>query len=137
MYKDGCCLGFDFGLRKIGYAVGQFITCTAQPLGIIAVKEAQVDWDMVQKIIKEWQPVCLVVGLPKTINDEPLYITAPALQFAQDLEKYLLPVHLTDERMTTKEAKNRLFAKGGFKALSHVNVDSFAAAILLEQWLND
>ncbi|HBB52688.1 MAG TPA: Holliday junction resolvase RuvX [Legionellales bacterium] len=137
MYKEGYCLGFDFGLKKIGYAIGQFITHTAQPQGIIHVKDGQVDWDAIRKIIKEWRPVCLIVGLPKAIDDSPLYITEYVLQFAKDLEQFHLPVHLSDERMTTKEAKSHLFEKGGFKALAYGKVDSVAAAILLEQWMNE
>jgi putative Holliday junction resolvase len=136
MYKEGCCLGFDYGLKKIGYAIGQFITYTAQPQGMISVKEGQPDWDSIQKIIREWRPVCLVVGLPQTIDDKPLYVTEHVLNFAKELERFNLPIYLTDERMTTKEAKSHLFEKGGFRALSYGKVDSVAAAILLEQWMN-
>jgi putative holliday junction resolvase len=137
MYEQGCCIGFDFGLKKIGYAIGQFITLTAQPLGIISVKEGRIDWTFIQNLIKEWRPVCLIVGLPKAVDDSPLSVTEYVLQFAKELEKFHLPVHLTDERMTTKEAKNHLFEKGGYKALSYGKVDSIAAAIILEQWMRE
>ena len=137
MMKEGCCLGFDFGLKKIGYAVGQLITHTAQPLGTVKVQHGLVDWQAIEKVIREWRPVCLVVGLPKAIDDTPLYITEHVIAFSKDLEQFKLPVYLTDERMTTKEAKSLLFEKGGAKALSYGKVDSVAAAIILEQWMRD
>lgn len=135
MKKEGYCLGFDYGLKKIGYAVGQFITYTAQPLGMIKLQDGSIDWSDIEKIIREWRPVCLVVGLPKAVDDTPLYITEHVLKFSKELERFHLPVFLTDERMTTKEAKSLLFEKGGAKALSYGKVDSVAAAILLEQWM--
>jgi putative Holliday junction resolvase len=135
MYKAGYCIGFDYGLKKIGYAIGQFVTFTAQPKGMIVVKDGCPDWNTIDQIIREWRPICLVVGLPKTMDNQPLYITEHALNFAKELEKYQLTVHLADERMTTKEAKSYLFEKGGFKALSYGKVDSVAAAILLEHWM--
>lgn len=137
MIKEGYCLGFDFGLKKIGYAVGQFITHTAQPLGTIKVQDGVVDWPAIEKMIREWRPVCLVVGLPKAIDDTPLYITEHVIGFSKELEQFKLPVYLTDERMTTKEAKSLLFEKGRSKALTYGKVDSVAAAILLEQWMRD
>lgn len=135
MKKEGYCLGFDYGLKKIGYAIGQFITYTAQPLGMIKLQDGIIDWSDIEKIIREWRPVCLVVGLPKAVDDKPLYITEHVLKFSKELERFHLPVFLTDERMTTKEAKSLLFEKGGSKALSYGKVDSVAAAILLEQWM--
>lgn len=137
MMKQGYCLGFDFGLKKIGYAVGQFITHTAQPQGTIKVQDGMVDWQAIEKVIREWRPSCLVVGLPKAIDDTPLYITEYVITFSKDLERFDLPVYLTDERMTTKEAKSLLFEKGGARALSYGKVDSVAAAILLEQWMRE
>lgn len=137
MMKQGYCLGFDFGLKKIGYAVGQFITHTAQPQGTIKVQDGMVDWQAIEKVIREWRPSCLVVGLPKAIDDTPLYITEHVITFSKDLERFDLPVYLTDERMTTKEAKSLLFEKGGARALSYGKVDSVAAAILLEQWMRE
>ena len=137
MLKQGCCLGFDFGLKKIGLAVGQFVTLTASPLQFIKVKESGPDWDEIAKMIKEWRPQCLVVGLPKSIAGEPLSVTQHVLTFAHELSRFNLPVHLTDERLTTKEARQALFDHGGFKALSYGKVDSVAAAIILEQWMSE
>jgi putative Holliday junction resolvase len=137
MRKKGCCLGFDFGLRKIGVAVGQFITMSASPLVIISAKQGVPDWNDLQKIISKWQPDCLVVGFPMAIDGKELSITSYVKQFVTDLQRFKLPVYLTDERLTTKEARSNLFEQGGFRALAYGKADSMAAALILEQWLHE
>ena len=137
MHKQGCCLGFDFGLRKIGAAVGQFITLTATPLDFIIAKQGMPDWRHFKKLLDEWRPNCLVVGLPLAINGEPLSVTPFVESFAQSLKRFDLPVYYADERMTTKEARQDLFERGGYKALTYGKVDSIAAAIILEQWMSE
>lgn len=137
MHNNGYCLGFDFGLKKIGVAVGQFVTKTASPLLFISAKHGKPDWLQVEKIIKEWRPKCLVVGWPKAVDGQELSVTKNVEEFANSLSRFNLPIYFTDERMTTKEARQNLFDHGGFKALSYGKVDSVAAAIILEQWLNE
>jgi putative Holliday junction resolvase len=137
MHSEGCCLGFDFGLRKIGVAVGQFITFNAQPLGLIKATDGLPDWHEIKKMIHEWRPKCLVVGLPIAVDGSDLSITEKAKWFAFELEQFGLPVYLSDERLTTKEAKSHLFQFGGYKALQNGQVDKLAAALLLEQWMNE
>jgi putative Holliday junction resolvase len=137
MHKQGYCLGFDFGLKKIGYAIGQFVTCTAQPKGFIIAKDGIPNFKEIEKILKEWQPRCMVVGLPTAIDGQELSVTPNVLAFAKSLEQFKLPVYFTDERMTSKEARSHLFDQGGYRALSYGKVDSIAAALLLEQWMNE
>lgn len=137
MHKEGYCLGFDFGLKKIGLAVGQFVTFTAQPIGVVYAKEGIPDWLQIEKIIKEWRPQCLVVGLPMAVDGSSLSVTKKVENFAKELKRFGLPVYLTDERMTTKEARSHLFESGGYRALKYGKVDSVAAAVILEQWMND
>lgn len=136
MHNEGCCLGFDFGLKKIGVAVGQFITLNAQPLGVLEAVQGVPSWVKLQCLIKEWRPKCLVVGLPLAIDGQELSVTQAARNFSEELKKFNLPVFLTDERMTTKEAKSHLFLNGGYKALQKTKIDSLAAALILEQWLH-
>ena len=136
MHKQGYCLGFDFGLKKIGYAIGQFVTCTAQPMGFITAKDGLPKWSEISKLIHEWQPKCLIVGLPKAVDGRDLSVTPKVIEFAKSLEQFNLPVYFTDERMTSKEARSHLFDNGGYRALSYGKVDSIAAALLLEQWMN-
>ena len=137
MLNSGCCFGFDYGLKKIGVAVGQFITRSASPLAVVSAKQGIPDWDKLQKLIKEWQPKCLVVGLPLAIDGQELSITAHVKSFVTALERFQLPIYMTDERMTTKEARQHLFDHGGYKALEYGKIDCVAAALILEQWLRE
>jgi putative Holliday junction resolvase len=132
MHESGCCLGFDFGLKKTGVAVGQFITQSATPLTHLKHKQGEIPWEQIQHLLKEWHPRCLVVGYPKDLDGGDLSITPAVCEFAKQLERFKLPVYLSDERLTTKEARQSLF-----KALGYGKVDSLAAAIILEQWMNE
>jgi putative Holliday junction resolvase len=133
---EGVFLGFDFGYKRIGVAVGQHITCRARPLLTLDAKQGVPDWDAVQKIIKEWRPLALIVGLPTCIDDSEQYTTIAARSFAKKLGKrFSLPVHLVDERLSTVEARSQLFAEGGYRRIKQSQIDSFAACIILEQWL--
>jgi len=133
---NGVYLGFDFGFKHIGVAVGQAITCSASPLPTLQAIQGVPDWGLVDKLMKAWQPEALIVGLPTTAQDEKLYTTKPAKKFAKALEtRFNIPVHLVDERLSTKEARSRLFSEGGFRKLQQSEVDSIAACVILEQWL--
>jgi putative Holliday junction resolvase len=129
-------LGFDFGYKRIGVAVGQRLTCSASPLTTLAAKQGIPDWDLIKKIISQWAPQGLIVGLPTCIDDSELYTTEAARRFAKQLGKrFSLPVHLVDERLSTVEAREQLFAQGGYRKLKNSEVDSIAACVILEQWL--
>lgn len=132
----GIYLGFDFGYKNIGVAVGEQITHTARPLATITAKAGVPDWALVQKVITTWQPLALIVGLPKYVDGTEQYTTSAARNFAAQLKKrFALPVHLVDERLSTKEARSKLFASGGYRKIQKSQVDGFAACIILEQWL--
>jgi putative Holliday junction resolvase len=133
---EGVYLGFDFGYKRIGVAVGQKITASARPLTTLEAKLGVPHWDSVQKIIKTWCPEALIVGLPTCIDDSELYTTEAAREFAHELTKrFSLAVHLVDERLSTVEARSQLFAEGGYRKIKQSQVDSFAACIILQQWL--
>ena len=132
----GIFLGFDFGYKRIGVAVGQKITQSARPLSTLSANLGIPDWAMVKKLIQQWHPEALIVGLPTCLDDSEQYTTAAARKFAAQLEKrFALPVHLVDERLSTVEARAQLFAEGGYRKIKQSQVDSFAACIILEQWL--
>ena len=132
----GVYLGFDFGYKRIGVAVGQEITSSARPLTTLDAKMGVPNWDAVKKILTEWRPEALIVGLPTCIDDSEQYTTQAARDFAQELlKRFLLPVHLVDERLSTVEARAQLFASGGYRKIKQSQVDSFAACIILQQWL--
>lgn len=129
-------LGFDFGLKRIGVAVGQSVTRSANPLPMLQVKEGVPDWGAVESLIQAWQPQGLVVGVPVALDDAPLSVTEAAKAFAETLrQRFNIPVHEADERLTTVEARAQIFEQGGYKALQDTEIDSTAAKLILETWL--
>ena len=133
---DGVYLGFDFGYKRIGVAVGQKLTCSANALPTLHARQGIPDWGAVQKIINQWDPKALIVGLPTCIDDSELYTTKAARCFANQLKKHFaLPVYLVDERLSTVEAREQLFTQGGYRKLKNTEIDGVAACIILEQWL--
>jgi putative Holliday junction resolvase len=129
-------LGFDFGYKRIGVAVGQRLTCSASPLATLVALQGVPDWTTIQKLITQWDPRAMIVGLPTCIDGTELYTTTAARRFGNQLHKrFALPVHLVDERLSTVEARSQLFAQGGFRKIKKSQVDSIAACVILEQWL--
>ncbi len=133
---SGVYLGFDFGYKRIGVAVGQRLTLSATPLPTLQAHQGEPQWALVARLIKQWEPKALVVGLPTKTDGSALYVTAPAKAFAKALEtRFNLPVFLEDERLSTVEARAQAFEMGGYKQLKKTEVDSLAACVILEQWL--
>ncbi|MDF2939583.1 MAG: Holliday junction resolvase [Gammaproteobacteria bacterium] len=130
-------LGFDFGLRRIGIAAGQSITKTATPIPGISAKAGVPNWQEVAKLIKEWQPQALLVGIPLLMDDKEQPMTESARQFAMSLKQFNLPVYEVDERLSTREARSRLSEINEFKNMNHRKVDSMAACIIVETFLNN
>lgn len=129
-------LGFDFGMKRIGVAVGQTVTETARPLATLKATDGQPQWDALDKLIKSWQPDGFVVGVPLNMDGTEQAITQSARHFAQQLhDRFKIPVYEMDERLSSKDARERLFAEGGFKALQNGQVDRVAAQLILQNWL--
>lgn len=127
-------LCFDFGMRKIGVAIGQSVTNTARALHNIKAQDGIPNWGVITALINEWRADALVVGLPYNMDKTEQHITFAARKFARRLEAlYRLPVHMMDERLTTKEALSQLHELGDKKT----DVDSYAALLILEAWLRD
>lgn len=129
-------LGFDFGMRCIGVAVGQTLTQSATPLPALKVQDGIPNWQFIISLIKEWSADGLVVGLPLNMDGSRQTITFAAQKFANRLQEHSqLPVYCVDERLTTKEARAQIFATG--QPLQKENIDSYAAKLILESWLRD
>jgi putative Holliday junction resolvase len=127
-------LGFDFGPRKIGVAVGQTVTASASPLTTLHPRKGRPDWDAIARLIGEWQPKLLVVGLPFDLDDTEAEAADGAKRFARQLEgRFRLTVHLVDERLSSREARSQL----GKQATSREVVDAMAAKLILETWLSE
>ena len=130
-------LGFDFGLRHIGVAIGQTITHTARPLTSLKAKAGIPGWPELTHLIQIWHPQALVVGIPLNMDGTEQAITRAAKSFANSLGKrYQLPIYTVDERLSTVEARAQLFASGGYKALEKENIDQLAATLILQNWLD-
>lgn len=129
-------LGFDYGTRQIGVAVGQMITGQARELCVLKAQNGVPDWQQIEVLLKEWQPDALVVGLPLNMDGSPSEMSERAEKFARRLHgRYQLPVHTHDERLTTYEAKGQRLAQGQRGGYRERPVDAIAAALLLQGWL--
>jgi len=121
-------LAFDFGLRRIGVAVGEPELRSAHPLAAVS------RFDEIQSLISEWKPAALVVGKPTSAQGEPHAMTRQAEQFARRLERrFKLPVARVDERFSSVEAESRLRGTRAKKS----EIDSVAAQLLLEQYFDE
>jgi len=128
-------LSFDFGTKSIGVAVGQEITGTASPLNALKAVDGIPDWNIVATLFAEWSPHLAVVGLPLNMDGSNQEVTFSAKKFANRLNaKYRVPVETCDERLTTVDAKARLFELGGYKKLDKQKVDSVSACLIFESW---
>ena len=130
----GTLLGFDFGPRKIGVAVGQTITASASPLTTVRSRDQKPDWKRIEDLVLEWKPNVAIVGLPFNMDDTEAQFAPHARRFARQLRgRFGLEVHLVDERLTSIDARRRL----GRKATSLEIVDAMAATLILETWLSE
>jgi putative Holliday junction resolvase len=121
-------LAFDFGARRVGVAAGNSLTRTAQPLGTLAEAAGAARFAAIARLIGEWQPDALVVGVPFHPDGQPHDNTERAKRFGRQLHgRFHLPVHEVDERYSTTEAQ----AQGA------ADVDAASAAIILEQFLRN
>jgi putative holliday junction resolvase len=123
---SGTVLAFDFGLKRIGVAVGEPELGTAHPLASVS------DFFQIQKLVAEWKPARLVVGIPTSAQGDPHKMTRQAEDFARRLERrFKLPVARVDERFTSVEAESRL------KGVKRKAIDSVAAQLILEQYFDE
>jgi len=128
-------LAFDFGLKRIGVAVGQSITQTAQPLPLLKAQDGAPKWDEVQQLIEKWQPQLLLVGVPLHMDGSEQDVTRFARRFGNRLNgRFHLPVQWVDERLTSYEAETILSELDFKSANDKIGVDSVSAMLILEQW---
>jgi putative Holliday junction resolvase len=132
-------LGFDFGYKKIGVAVGQTVTGSASPLQTIRSINQSPDWQIISKLIQEWRPIGLVVGISRQADGSDNPVTPRIIKFCNQLEgRYQLPVYKQDETLSTFEAKQMLFDEVSVNAGKLWEVqDQLAAQLILQSWLND
>lgn len=127
-------LGFDFGTKRIGVAVGNRLTCTAQPLKILRAVEGQPDWNIIGALIKEWGATAFVVGMPYTADGTLTEHVLRVKKFKNRLHgRFGLPAFEIDEFQSSLESE--FFIKGSRESKKD-QLDAISAAIILERWLN-
>lgn len=133
-------LGFDFGMKRIGIAAGQDLTATTTALEAARVTGAIPDWAVITHLVTAWRPDALVVGLPSNLDGTAHDMTRAAQDFGAQLQqRYHLPVHMIDERLSSRAAEEILMATRGKRPKPHTQagkkqLDSVAAQVILETW---
>ena len=134
-------LGFDYGARRIGVAVGNALTATARALEVIANGAQGPDWPRVDALMREWRPQILLVGLPLTMEGEEQKNSAAARAFAAQIgARCKLPTRLVDERLSSHAAAQRFAQRRAAGQARHKHaaaLDAFAAEVIVEQWLQN
>jgi len=136
--KPETILAFDFGLRRIGVAVGHTVTGSASPLGVVANSDQGPDFDTISILIDEWRPSRLIVGLPLHADGSPGEMRSHAERFVRELWRYRLKIDTVDERYTSLEAEAALKnarAAGSRGRISKEMIDSAAAVFIAERFL--
>ncbi len=123
-------LGFDYGTKRIGVAVGNSLTGSAQALDVIHNTRSDQTYQKIQELISEWQPSCLVVGLPLHPDGAEHTMTKRSRSFGQQLAKqFCKPIHFIDERYSSVLIEQDSQYQGA--------VDSHAAGLLIEQFFRE
>ncbi|TDO95553.1 Holliday junction resolvase RuvX [Marinomonas balearica] len=131
-------LGFDFGTSRIGVAIGQSFTMSARPLSPLKANEGIPNWDVIEKLVKEWEPDCFVVGLPLNMDGTENEMCQRARKFAKRLHgRYNQPYHMMDERLSSYDAKGQVISQGGNRNFKENSVDGLAAQLILETWFSE
>ena len=134
-------IAFDYGLRQIGVAHGQTLTCSAQGISILKASDGVPNWGQVEALLHEWKPNILLVGLPLNMDGSESELSGLARKFARRLHgRFHLDVLMVDERLTSHDAKSSLRnanmdGKGG--RIDLTKIDHLAAALILQSWLEE
>jgi len=135
-------LAFDFGHRRIGVACGDTLSRTAAALRGVPASGGEPRWEIIDALLREWQPTLLVVGLPYNVDGSESAMTRHARDFAAALShRHPLEVRLIDERYSSTEAEARL--KGARasglrrRRVVKADVDAEAACVILERWFSE
>ncbi|NII11994.1 Holliday junction resolvase RuvX [Oleiagrimonas sp. C23AA] len=135
-----CVLGFDVGTRLIGVAIGNRITGDARALTVVPMRDKVPDWEALDRLMRDWQPQALVVGLPLALDGSRQPMTRTARRFGAELRtRYGINPDFADERHSSQEAAQRFARqrKAGLKRRRDgAKVDAEAAAVIVETWLS-
>ena len=122
-------MSFDFGMKRIGVAVGQKVTQTATGLGVVQAFDGIPEWDYLDKIVLDWQPERFIVGLPINMDGSNSEMSKKAQKFSRRISsRYNIRSEMFDERLTSFEAREHD---------GKTHIDAIAAKIILESWLRE
>ena len=134
---EGTVLAFDFGEKRIGVATGETLLASAHPLTVIHAESNDDRLAAIGRLVDEWRPVQLVVGLPTHADGTPHDMTRLATKFAERLQRrFKLPVALADERLTSLDAEARLRETGRNSRSAKPLLDAVAAQLILQTWFD-
>jgi putative Holliday junction resolvase len=130
-------LGFDYGAKRIGIAMGQTITRTATPVTTINAVHGSPDWAGIQKLIEQWNPDALIVGMPYFLDGKESEMTKTVQHFCDELEKrFGISVFKINEALSSYEAEETLKKKLKIGKHNKQEIDKMAAAIIVQSWLD-
>ncbi|CAM2191854.1 ribonuclease H-like domain containing nuclease [Paraburkholderia kururiensis] len=132
--REATLLAFDYGEKRIGVALGNSLTRSARPLTVLPNRNRDYRFEAIGKLIAEWKPDVLVVGLPSHPDGTPHGMTQQAKRFGNQLNgRFNLPVVWVDERYTSVDAEAQIRERGGDTG----QLDAEAASIILQQYLDE
>ena len=127
---EGYVIGFDFGLKRLGIAVGQTVTGTASGLSTLKARNGKPNWSEIDELLVQYRPIAIVVGLPLNMDGSDSHISQRASTFAQSIARHThLPTYLADERLSSWAAKDNDVLTGDIHARS--------ACLIAETFLSD
>ena len=136
--KAGVIVAFDFGLKHIGMAVGQEITNTAQTFYSLKAESGEPNWDELDIIVRDWQPKLFVVGNPINMDGSDSDMKEKSDKFSNLIrQRYNIPVELMDERLSTREARERMKSDSGHFVDASADTHQISAQIILESWFRE
>ena len=131
-------MAFDFGERRIGVAVGNTLTATAEALTTIEAEANTARLAAVRHLVKEWQPARFVLGEPSHEDGRPHELMPAVRKFGNRLkEQFKLPVDYVNEYLSSAEASAQLAAKGVKGFAQKASLDAVAARVILQAWFDD
>lgn len=136
--SDFSALAFDFGTQRIGVAFGQSVTGTASAVTVLKARDGQPRWNEMAQLVEQWKPDVFLVGLPYNIDGTVSELLGRAEKFARRLqERFDKPCYGMDERLSSREAIERLVEANTAKTIKKTAIDHIAAQIILENWFNE
>lgn len=130
-------LCFDFGEQRIGVAVGEHVLANANPLTTIDNESNEVRFEVISKLVKEWQPKLLIVGVPLSIGGAETSVILLCKKFARRLNgRFNIPVILIDESYSSVEASDKLNQSGIKGRAQKAMLDQVAAQTILQSYFD-